>query len=59
MPPPKMQRFESILTAIDRSRPGLRVARRRHAKSRVGHSHKISTADTIKWFKAKYDATVR
>jgi large subunit ribosomal protein L11e len=41
------------------SRPGLRVARRRHAKSRVGHSHKISTADTIKWFKAKYDATVR
>ena len=42
-----------------RSRPGLRVARRRRCQTRVGHSHKISTADTIKWFKTKYDATVR
>ncbi|KAA8913581.1 60S ribosomal protein L11 [Sphaerosporella brunnea] len=41
------------------SRPGLRVAKRRRCQSRVGHSHKITTADTIKWFKAKYDATVR
>jgi len=41
------------------SRPGLRVARRRRCKSKVGHSHKISQADTVKWFKAKYDATVR
>ncbi|KAF8543545.1 60S ribosomal protein L11 [Trichophaea hybrida] len=41
------------------SRPGLRVARRRRCQTKVGHSHKISTSDTIKWFKAKYDATVR
>jgi len=41
------------------SRPGLRVAKRRRCQSRVGHSHKISATDTIKWFKAKYDATVR
>ncbi|CCX16540.1 60S ribosomal protein L11 [Pyronema domesticum] len=41
------------------SRPGLRVARRRRCKSVVGHSHKIAATDTIKWFKTKYDATVR
>jgi len=41
------------------SRPGLRVTRRRRCKSRVGHSHKILQTDTIKWFKTKYDATVR
>ena len=44
---------------MNRSRPGLRVAKRRRCQSRVGHSHKISSSDTIKWFKAKYDATVR
>ncbi|KAI5813845.1 60S ribosomal protein L11 [Pyronema omphalodes] len=41
------------------SRPGLRVARRRRCKSVVGHSHKITALDTMKWFKTKYDATVR
>jgi large subunit ribosomal protein L11e len=41
------------------SRPGLRVARRRRCKSVVGHSHKIAAIDTVKWFKTKYDATVR
>jgi large subunit ribosomal protein L11e len=41
------------------SRPGLRVAKRRRCQTKVGHSHKISQVDTIKWFKAKYDATVR
>ncbi|KAG0130097.1 putative 60S ribosomal protein L11 [Tuber indicum] len=41
------------------SRPGLRVAKRRRCQSRVGASHRINQADSIKWFKAKYDATVR
>lgn len=47
-----------VLT-VDRSRPGARVTRRRRAKSRIGASHRISQADTMKWFKAKYDATIR
>jgi len=41
------------------SRPGQRVAKRRKRIGRVGASHRISQADTVKWFKAKYDATVR
>ncbi|RPA88238.1 60S ribosomal protein L11 [Ascobolus immersus RN42] len=41
------------------TRPGARIARRRRAQATIGSSHKIKTADTIKWFKAKYDATVR
>ncbi|KAK6343920.1 60S ribosomal protein L11 [Orbilia brochopaga] len=41
------------------SRPGQRVTKRRRCVSRVGASHRISQIDTIKWFKAKYDATVR
>ncbi|KAK6538311.1 60S ribosomal protein L11 [Orbilia ellipsospora] len=41
------------------SRPGQRVAKRRRCVSRVGASHRIHQADTVKWFKAKYDATVR
>ena len=42
-----------------RARPGARVARRKRCKSKVGHSHKILREDTVKWFKTKYDATVR
>ncbi|KAI5795190.1 ribosomal protein L5 domain-containing protein [Geopyxis carbonaria] len=41
------------------SRPGQRVAKRKRCQSKVGHGHKILQADTVKWFKAKYDATVR
>ncbi|TGZ84053.1 ribosomal protein L5 [Ascodesmis nigricans] len=41
------------------ARPGARVTRRKRAKGKVGHSHKILREDTVKWFKAKYDATVR
>ncbi|KAJ6259991.1 60S ribosomal protein L11 [Drechslerella dactyloides] len=41
------------------SRPGQRVTKRRRCVSRVGHSHRIRQSDTVKWFKAKYDATVR
>ncbi|KAI5810234.1 ribosomal protein L5 domain-containing protein [Peziza echinospora] len=41
------------------SRPGQRVTRRKRCKSTIGASHKITQADSIKWFKTKYDATVR
>ncbi|KAK6343921.1 60S ribosomal protein L11, variant 2 [Orbilia brochopaga] len=48
-----------LISLINRSRPGQRVTKRRRCVSRVGASHRISQIDTIKWFKAKYDATVR
>jgi hypothetical protein len=34
-------------------RPGLRVSRRRIAKSTVGAPHRITKADSQKWFKQK------
>jgi large subunit ribosomal protein L11e len=39
-------------------RPGFRVARKKHAKAKVGQSHKLSKHETIEWFKKKYDALV-
>jgi len=41
------------------SRPGARVAKRKRCTSRVGANHRIHQQDVVKWFKAKYDATVR
>jgi len=41
------------------SRPGQRVARRKRCTSKIGASHRITQSDSIKWFKTKYDATVR
>lgn len=39
-------------------RKGFRVARRKHARAKVGKSHRLSREDTVKWFKQKYDAVV-
>jgi large subunit ribosomal protein L11e len=39
-------------------RKGYRVARRKHAKAKVGKSHRVVREDTVKWFKQKYDAVV-
>lgn len=39
-------------------RPGGRVARRRHAQSRVGKHHHVSKDEAINWFKTKYDGIV-
>ncbi|KAF4269662.1 hypothetical protein CNMCM8812_004129 [Aspergillus fumigatus] len=41
------------------TRPGERVAKRRRCKSRIGSSHKITQAETIKWFKNRFDGIVR
>ena len=55
-----MRRFEEErLTKLHRTRPGERVAKRRRAQSKIGHSHKITQADTVKWFKQRFDAIVR
>ena len=33
-------------------RPGYRVTRRKHCKSRVGFSHRLTKNDSIEWFKS-------
>lgn len=44
---------------LDRTRPGERVAKRRRAKSPIGSSHKITQAETIKWYKNRFEGIVR
>ena len=39
-------------------RRGFRVARRRWAKSKVGHKHKITSKDAIEWFQKKFEGVV-
>jgi large subunit ribosomal protein L11e len=41
------------------SRPGERVARRRRTTGRIGHGHKITRDETVKWFKGRFDGIVR
>ncbi|KAJ5838262.1 uncharacterized protein N7525_003450, partial [Penicillium rubens] len=40
-------------------RPGARVAKRRRCKSKIGVNHRITTAETMKWYKTKYDGIIR
>jgi len=40
------------------NRPGARVARRKHASSRVGAPHKVTKADAQKWFIQKYEGVL-
>merc|ERR1712157_519214 len=40
------------------TRPGARVARRKVRKSRIGHSHKITKEDAIKWFADRFEGVV-
>merc|ERR1711917_145953 len=37
------------------ARPGYNIAYRRRKKSRVGYKHRITKADSMKWFQQKYD----
>merc|ERR1712147_130717 len=37
------------------ARPGCNIAYRRRKKSRVGFQHRITKADSTKWFQQKYD----
>jgi large subunit ribosomal protein L11e len=39
-------------------RPGLRVSRRKHTKSKVGTHHRLTQEDAIKWFVKTYDGIV-
>lgn len=39
-------------------RPGIRVARRKHASSRIGNRQKISQEEAQEWFKKSYDGVL-
>merc|ERR1719424_1593995 len=41
------------------SRPGFRVARKKHKRGRIGVSHKITKEDAQKWFKTKFGGNIR
>mmetsp|Transcript_20157 Transcript_20157/g.43487 ORF Transcript_20157/g.43487 Transcript_20157/m.43487 type:complete len:177 (-) Transcript_20157:51-581(-) len=40
------------------TRPGARVSRRKIHKGRIGHPHKITKEDAIKWFQDKFEGVV-
>ena len=52
-------RGDDELIHLDRTRPGERVAKRRRCKTKVGASHRINRAETIKWFKNRFEGIVR
>lgn len=39
-------------------RPGMRVARRKERKARVGFSHRVTKDDTMSWFKQRFDGII-
>lgn len=39
-------------------RPGGRVAKRKHAKGRIGIHHKLTKEDSMAWFDSKYQGTL-
>lgn len=39
-------------------RPGLRVSKRKWARGRIGHRHRVTKEDSIRWFQQKYDGIV-
>lgn len=39
-------------------RPGLRVSKRKWARSKVGKQQKVTKEDSIRWFQQKYDGIV-
>ena len=39
-------------------RPGARVARRKHGRSKIGNNQKISQEEAQEWFKRTYDGTL-
>jgi len=41
------------------SRPGFRISRKKHARSRIGVQHLITKEDAKKWFISKFSGTIR
>ena len=42
-----------------RTRRGERVAKRRRCRTKIGYPHRITQAETIKWYKSQFDGIVR
>ena len=40
------------------SRPGARVQERKHARGSIGHRHKVTKEDAIKWAREALNCTV-
>lgn len=36
------------------TRPGYRVARRKHCQSKIGVQHRVTRKDAMEWFKTKF-----
>lgn len=43
---------------VQLTRPGNRVAHRKRARGRIGHPHRVTKEDSIKWFQQTYDGIV-
>jgi large subunit ribosomal protein L11e len=41
------------------SRPGYRVAVRRHAQNHVGPTHRVTRAEAIAWFEKQFDGVAK
>ncbi|KAL7778783.1 hypothetical protein CFE70_008284 [Pyrenophora teres f. teres 0-1] len=41
------------------TRPGERVAKRRRCQSKIGASHRVNQAETVKWYKNRFEGIVR
>mmetsp|Transcript_11905 Transcript_11905/g.17762 ORF Transcript_11905/g.17762 Transcript_11905/m.17762 type:complete len:175 (+) Transcript_11905:67-591(+) len=39
-------------------RPGYRVARRKHARQKLGLHHRVTKKDAVKWFQTKFEGIV-
>jgi len=39
-------------------RPGLRVARRKHARSRIGRKQRVTREEAMQWFKEKFEGII-
>jgi len=39
-------------------RPGMSVMKRRKQVNKIGHSHKLTKEDAMKWFQTKYDGVI-
>jgi large subunit ribosomal protein L11e len=48
-----------MLTMPYRTRPGARVTKRRRAQAKIGASHRINQAETVKWYKNRFEGIVR
>jgi large subunit ribosomal protein L11e len=41
------------------TRPGDRIRRRRRCKARLGSNHRIASADTMRWYRTRFEGIIR